>query len=100
MGVRATRTHDPQDTSFAAHRHAVSQSDLRWHAEGEFDFCPLLKGSVDEEKDTTRTQILCDSDSSDIAYRFVDRDWEEVGKPLSNAAFDLNWRVHHRGIPR
>jgi hypothetical protein len=81
-----------------AHSHAFAQRDLGGHPERDLDFGAFLKRRVGKKKDSTRTQVLRETDSFNGARRLVKRKWEKVGKPLSDTAFNPNWRSGHGGV--
>jgi len=54
-----------QDVAFAAHRHALAESDLGGHAQGEFDLGTLGERRIGKEEDSPGTEILRESDTFD-----------------------------------
>jgi hypothetical protein len=54
---------DPQNVAPAANGHALTQRDLRRHAEREFDLGAFGERSVGEEKNSARTEVLGESDA-------------------------------------
>ena len=85
----------PQDTAAAAYGHALAQGDLGGHPEGEFDFGAFGERSAGEEEDSARTQILGESDAFKGSPRLTQREREKIREPLSDTAFNCNWRSGH-----
>lgn len=84
-----------QDTAAAAHGHALAQGDFGGHAECEFDFGAFSERSVGEEEDSARTQVLGESDAFKGSPRLTQREREKIREPLSDTAFNSNWRSSH-----
>jgi hypothetical protein len=89
-----------QDTAAAAYGHALAQSDLGGHAEGELDLGTFTERRVGEEEDSARTEILGESDAFEGSLGLTKREWKKVGESLSGTAFNLNWRSGHGGASR
>src|SRR5579863_917838 len=87
-----------QNMAAAADAHALSQSDFGGHSERDLDLGPLLQGSVGKEKDAARAEILSETDAFQGRTALPKRKRKQVGKSLSDTAFDLDWKSGHGRI--
>jgi hypothetical protein len=85
----------PQNMAPAAYRHTLAESDLGGHAECEFDFGPLGERGAGEKEDSTRTEVLGESDPFNGGPGLTKRERKKVREPLSDTAFNSNWRSGH-----
>lgn len=90
---------DAQDMSTAADPHVFSESDFGGHTEGNLDFCTFLQGDIGEEEDTARAEILSEAKALDGGRDLTERERKKVREPLSDAAFNPNWRSSHKRHP-
>ena len=84
-----------QDSAAASHGHALAKGNLGGHAECEFDLGAFGERSVGEEEDSARTQVLGESHAFKGSPRLTQREREKIGEPLSDTAFNSNWRSGH-----
>jgi hypothetical protein len=89
--------HHAQDVSTAAHAHARAESNFGGHAERDFNFCALLKRDISKEENTTRTEVLRETNTFNGGRDLAKGKRKKVCKPLSDAAFNMNWRSGHSG---
>jgi len=89
---------DSQNVAPATYGHALAQGDLGGHAKREFDFGACGQGSVGEEENTTRTEVLGESDALHGSTGLAQREREKIREPLSDTAFNPNWRSGHCGV--
>jgi hypothetical protein len=87
-----------QNASSAANGHALAQRDLGGHSESDFDFRAFGERRVGEEEDSARTEVLGESDAFEGGCGLAERERKKIGKPLSDTAFNLNWRSGHSGV--
>src|SRR5207247_10989402 len=85
-----------QNAAPTAHRHVLAQRDFRGHAKSQFDFGAFGQGSVGEEEDSARTEILGKADAFNRSAGLTERKRKEIREPLSDTAFNANWRSGHR----
>jgi hypothetical protein len=94
-GIRGGRPDDPQNVTAAAYGHAFAKSNFGRHAEREFDLGAFGQRRVGEEEHSPRTEILGKSNSFNRSSRLTERERKKVREPLSDTAFNANWRNGH-----
>jgi hypothetical protein len=95
---RGGRPDYTQNVASAAYGHALAQSDLGGHAEGEFDFGAFGEGSAGEKEDSAGTEVLGEADALNGISGLTKRERKKVREPLADTAFNPNWRSGHSRV--
>jgi hypothetical protein len=86
---------DAQNMAAAAYRHAIAEGNFGGHAKGKFDCGAFGERGAGEKEDAARAEILSESDALDRGSGLTKGERKKVREPLSDTAFNSNWRGGH-----